>query len=197
MTKEKYFVEIGEEGSIGLGRLDYCYNPTTKEFLINAGLKKGMTVLDIGCGSGIMTCWMAEQVGDNGKVIGIENDLNQLNAAKRNAEKRQLKNTEFILCSAYDIDILNRQFDLVYCRFLLHHLHDQLAVIKKVHQILKPDGIYAAEEGIVNYSFSYPFSPAWGDESARIPPVWIDVLTDQRDPNVGIKMFNKNAFSRL
>ena len=66
--------------------------------------------------------------------------------------------------------------------------------MKKIFNILVPNGIYVAEEGIVNFAFSYPFSPAWGDESLRIPPVWIDSPDDQRDGNLGIKMFNKMHF---
>jgi ubiquinone/menaquinone biosynthesis C-methylase UbiE len=191
MSKEKYIVEIGEEGSEGLGKLDHFFNPTTQEFLLSAGLKPGMTVLDIGCGSGVMTGWIAKVVGENGKVIGIENDQNQLNAAQRNAKKLALENTEFKLCSAYEIDSLNQQFDFIYCRFVLHHLHAPMDVIAKIYQVLKPKGIYAAEEGIVNFAFSYPFSPAWGDECVRISPPWVDAEKDQRDGNIGIKMFNK------
>lgn len=150
-----------------------------------------MTVLDIGCGSGVMTCWIAKIVGENGKVIGIENDQNQLNAAQRNAKRLALENTEFKLCSAYEIDSLNQQFDFVYCRFVLHHLHTPIDVIAKIYQILKSNGIYAAEEGIVNFAFSYPFSSAWGDECVRVSPPWVDAEKDQRDGNIGIKMFNK------
>lgn len=191
MSKEKYIIEIGEEGSEGLGKLDHCFNPTTQEFLLFAGLKPGMTVLDIGCGSGVMTRWIANVIGENGKVIGIENDQNQLNAAQRNANKIRFKNTEFKLCSAYEIDSLNQQFDFIYCRFVLHHLHTPTDVIAKIYQVLKPGGIYAAEEGIVNFAFSYPFSKAWGDECVRVPPPWVDAEKDQRDGNMGIKMFNK------
>lgn len=64
MSKEKYIVDIGEQGSEGLGKLDYCFNSTTKEFLLSVGLKNAKTILDIGCGSGVMTCWIAEQVGE-------------------------------------------------------------------------------------------------------------------------------------
>lgn len=191
MSKEKYIVEISEEGSEGLGKLDYFFNPTTQEFLLSAGLKPGMTVLDIGCGSGVMTCWIAKIVGKNGKVIGIENDQNQLNAAQRNSKKLALENTEFRLCSAYEIDSLNQQFDFIYCRFVLHHLHAPMDVILKIYQVLKSKGIYAAEEGIVNFAFSYPFSSAWGDECVRVSPPWVDAEKNQRDGNIGIKMFNK------
>jgi SAM-dependent methyltransferase len=191
MRKEKYIVEIGKQGSEGLGKLDYLFNPTTQTFLLEAGLNQGMTVLDIGCGSGVMTCWIAKQVGSQGRVIAIENDVNQLNAAKHYAEKQSIENIEFKLCSAYEIDTLNEQFDFIYCRFVLHHLYKPLDVINKIFQYLKPKGIYASEEGIVNFAFSYPFSPAWGDESLRVPPVWVDAKQDERDGNIGIKMFNK------
>lgn len=191
MAKEKYIVEIGEEGSEGLGKLDYCFNPSTQEFLTTSGLQQGMTVLDIGCGSGLMTCWIAEQVGPTGRVTGIENDVNQLQAAQRNAETRRLRNTDFRLCSAYDLASLGVEFDLIYCRFVLHHLHDPVSVIRLIYQTLKPGGVYASEEGIVNFAFSYPFSSAWGDETLRVPPVWIDAPSDQRDGNIGVKMFSK------
>lgn len=124
MGKEKYIVDIREEGSIGLGKLDYCFNSTTKEFLLQSGLKKAKTILDIGCGSGVMTCWMAKQIDPTAKIIAIENDSNQLNAAKRNAEKLAIKNIEFLLCSVYEIDSVQQKFDFVYCRFVLHHLHE-------------------------------------------------------------------------
>jgi FkbM family methyltransferase len=102
MSDEKYIADIGEQGSEGLGKLDYCFNLTTKEFLLSVGLKQAKSILDIGCGSGVMTCWMAEQIGNNGKIIAIENDSNQLNAAKHNAESKSINNIEFKLYSAYD-----------------------------------------------------------------------------------------------
>src|SRR5207248_1490046 len=146
----KYIIDIGEQGSEGLEKLDYCFNQTTKEFLLSVGLKQAKHILDIGCGSGVMTCWMAEQVANNGKVIAIENDINQLNAAKRNAEKRSINNIEFKLCSAYEIEALNEKFDFVYCRFVLHHLHKPENAITKIFQSLTSKGVYASEEGIVN-----------------------------------------------
>lgn len=197
MSKEKYIVDIGEQGSIGLGKLDSCFNKTTQEFLLQSGLKPGMTVLDIGCGSGVMTCWMANQIGKDGKVIGIENDTNQLKAAERTAKRENLSNAEFKFCSAYELAMLAQQFDLVYCRFVLHHLHKPDDVVKQIYQILKPNGIYVAEEGIVNFAFSYPFSNSWGDESIRVPPVWIDAPQDQRDGNIGVKMFTKMKSSKF
>ena len=172
-------------------KLDYCFNPTTQEFLLLSGLKPGMIVLDIGCGSGVMTDWIAQQIGPAGKVIAIENDDKQLNAARARAKKLAISNIEFKLCSAYDISSLNQKFDFVYCRFVLHHLHKPIDVITKIFQVLNPHGIYAAEEGIVNFAFSHPFSQAWGDECLRVPSPWTDVKENERDGNIGVKIFHK------
>lgn len=191
MKQEKYIADIGKDGSQGLGTLDHCFNRTTQSFLLESGLAAGMTILDIGCGSGVMTCWMAQQVGPGGRVLGIENNQNQLNAAIKRAESLGLQNTEFKLCSAYDIESLHQQFDLVYCRFVLHHLIRPVDVISKIFLVLKPGGIYVSEEGIVNHAFSYPFSHVWGDECVRLTPPWVDYEGADRDGNVGIKMVTK------
>lgn len=191
MSNEKYLADIGEQGSEGLGKLDYCFNRSTKDFLLSVGIKQARTVLDIGCGSGVMTSWIAEQIKDNGKVIAIENDENQLNAAEKNAKSQSIHNIDFKLCSAYEIDKLNENFDFIYCRFVLHHLNEPDEVIAKIFQCLKQKGVYASEEGIVNFAFSCPFSSAWGDESLRLPPIWQDPPEGQRDGNIGAKMFNK------
>lgn len=189
--REKYIVNIGEEGSIGLGRLDYCFNPSTKTFLFDSGLSDKKKILDIGCGSGVMTCWIASQVSSDATIIAIENDINQLNVAKRNAENLRIDNIQFELCSAYDIDSLEQEFDFIYCRFVLHHLQEPMQVISTIYECLASGGVYASEEGIVNFAFSYPFSPAWGDETLRVPPIWEDPPKNQRDGNIGTKMFTK------
>ncbi len=191
MSSKEYAFDIGKEGAVGLGILDNIYNPTTKEFLSKAGLKPGMKVLDVGCGSGVMTSWIAQEVSEKGLVVGVENDINQLNAAKKRASDTGVKNTEFVLCSIYDLDQLDQEFDLVYCRFVLHHMQDPNRAIEKIFRVLKKEGIYAAEEGVVNYAFSYPKSSAWGDEESRLPPVWTDYPVGNRDPNIGIKMATK------
>jgi SAM-dependent methyltransferase len=47
------------------------FEPITKQTLLKAGLKKDMSCIDIGCGSGSVTRLMADMVGDNGYVVGM------------------------------------------------------------------------------------------------------------------------------
>ena len=49
-------------------------NPSSQLFLLNSGLKAGMTVLDLSCGIGMMSCWLAKKVGTSGRVIAIDSN---------------------------------------------------------------------------------------------------------------------------
>ena len=90
---------------------------------------------------------------------------------------------------AYDILKLNTKFDLIYCRFVLHHLSRPREVIKNIYSILKPGGIAVIEEGIVNHAFTYPYSTAFGNERFDITDRHNNFEGVQRDGNFGIKLW--------
>ena len=78
--------------------------------------------MDVGCGTGVMTQWLAEQTGPNGTVTAIDNNESQVNATMKRIHNAKLSNVRSQVLSAYDLKSLDQKFDLVYCRFLLHHL---------------------------------------------------------------------------
>jgi ubiquinone/menaquinone biosynthesis C-methylase UbiE len=59
------------------------FEPLTRQTLLNAGLKKGMRCIDIGCGSGSVTRLMANMVGKTGRVVGIDIDNRYLQKPAR------------------------------------------------------------------------------------------------------------------
>lgn len=69
---KKYLLSTGESDYDRLSILSKLYNPLALYFLTDSGLKPGMTVLEIGCGSGHMACDIAKLVGPKGKVIAID-----------------------------------------------------------------------------------------------------------------------------
>ena len=160
MSTEKYELEVGEEG-LDYDLLDVSFNPTTQAFILAAGLKPGMKVLDVGCGSGVMTSWFAKQVGPSGHVTAIDNSESQLNFAFRRLQKENITNVETKILSVYDIAQLKQSFDLIYCRFVLHHVFHPRNTIKLFYDNLDPNGIYIGEEGIISAAFAYPASFAW------------------------------------
>lgn len=190
MTEEKYCFEVGEEGQQGLDILDHLFNPTTQQFILNVGLKPGMKVLDIGCGLGTITSWLAKQVLPSGTVTAIDNNEYQVKATLKRLKDSSIANAKAVCLSAYDLESLNETFDFVYCRFILHHINKPTDVIRSVYKILNPNGIFVAEEGLVSQAFSYPFTGAWGHERWHNDPKQHDTEGVSRDGNFGMKLYH-------
>ncbi len=112
-------------------------------------LKSEMTVLDCGCGPGVLTCDIAERI-PNGRVLGIDLEKSQIKIAKEEAKARQLKNVRFRQANVYDLEHIDETFDAVFSHALLEHLKDPATAIIQFHQVLKPGGTLAV------------CSPDWG-----------------------------------
>lgn len=188
MTDEKYDFDIGEEG-LSYDLLDQSFNSSTKKFLLNAGLTQGMKVLDVGCGAGVMTSWMAHQVGKEGHVTAIDNSPEQLSVTQRTLKNQPISNVTTKVLSAYDIDQLGEKYDLIYCRFLLHHLHSPRHAIKVFYENLVNNGIYVGEEGIISHMFAYPPTFAWQGYMPTLVPPEQEIEGKGRDGDIGIKLF--------
>jgi ubiquinone/menaquinone biosynthesis C-methylase UbiE len=122
------------------------FEPLTKQTLLNAGVKKGMSCIDIGCGSGSVTRLMAKMVGETGHVVGVDVDKRYLQYCNRSIVTSR-QNMEFI----YD-DICNSQiddkerFDIVYSRFTFHHLTDRREAIRSMKRLKKNGGIIMIQD---------------------------------------------------
>jgi ubiquinone/menaquinone biosynthesis C-methylase UbiE len=115
------------------------FEPITKQTLLNAGLKKGMSCIDIGCGSGSVTRLMAKMVGETGRVVGVDIDNRYLQYCNRSITSRQ--NVEFIhddICESR-LDSKER-FDIVYSRFMFHHLADRREAVHSMKRLTKKGG---------------------------------------------------------
>ena len=86
--------------------------------LLEAGLRRGMRVADFGCGVGLVTALLAELVGPEGHVVGLDASAAQL-AQARERMPAGSTNIRFVEASATDSGLPPASFDLVYCRFLL------------------------------------------------------------------------------
>ncbi|STX27538.1 Putative methyltransferase [Legionella beliardensis] len=188
MTNEKYDFEIGESG-LSYDLLDESYNASTKKFLLDAGLAKGMKVLDVGCGAGVMTSWIANYVGKEGYVTAIDNSPEQLKVTHRTLQQNKIANVSTTVLSAYDIAELGENYDLIYCRFLLHHLYSPRKAIKIFYENLNDGGIYVGEEGIISHMFAYPPTFAWQGYSPALVLPEQEIEGMRRDGDIGMKLF--------
>ncbi|HEY9405825.1 MAG TPA: methyltransferase domain-containing protein [Nitrososphaera sp.] len=121
------------------------FEALTKQALLNAGLKKGMNCIDIGCGSGSVTRLMAKMVGKTGCVVGIDKDNRYLSYCNRSIASTQ--NIEFLYddISKSQLD-LKRRFDIVYSRFTFHHLTDRREALRSMKRMTKNQGIVMIQD---------------------------------------------------
>jgi ubiquinone/menaquinone biosynthesis C-methylase UbiE len=121
------------------------FEPLTKQTLLNAGLKTGMSCIDIGCGSGSVTRLMAKIVGESGRVVGVDIDDRYLEYCNSSISSRQ--NVEFIHDDICKSQLGSKEkFDIVYSRFTFHHLPDRKEAVRSMKRLTKKRGIVMIQD---------------------------------------------------
>ena len=105
--------------------------PTTEGLLVAAGLTRGMRCLDLGCGAGDVSLAMARLVGPSGSVNGVDQDDVKVQFAREDADRDRLNNVQFHASNVEQLED-GAEYDLVYARFLLTHLRDPAAVLRRM-----------------------------------------------------------------
>jgi ubiquinone/menaquinone biosynthesis C-methylase UbiE len=70
-------------------------DPITRRFLVSAGIKKGMRILDVGSGAGDVAILLAGLVGPKGEIVGTDLALTAIEAAERRVKTSSLANVTF------------------------------------------------------------------------------------------------------
>jgi ubiquinone/menaquinone biosynthesis C-methylase UbiE len=161
----------GQAAAYRLRILHQLYGPGTRRVLLEAGLRRGMRVADLGCGVGMVTALLAELVGPEGQVVGIDSSGAQLAQARERLNSCGT-NTSFVEANATATGLPPESFDLVYCRFLLMHLPEPERALGEMRALLKPDGILVCEDGDLTSAGSEPPSAlsAFADLWRRLGP---------------------------
>jgi ubiquinone/menaquinone biosynthesis C-methylase UbiE len=119
------------------------------QLIERSGIKKGMHVLDLGCGSGAFTPFIARIVGKKGKVYALDiqaDMLKQLERKLSKPENRNIKNIKLIEGNAYELPFEDKSLDLVNMVTVLQEIPDRNKALHEVNRVLKPGGILAVTE---------------------------------------------------
>ena len=168
----KYVLATGEAATNRLRVLHDVYGPGARRVLMQAGLRPGMRVADLGCGVGMTTALLAKLVGPTGQVVGVDASGDQLAQARARLAPH-FPNVGFVEASALNTGLPHETFDLVYCRFLLIHLTEPARALQEMHDLLKPNGIVVCEDGDLTSAGSQPPSAldAFADLFGRLGPM--------------------------
>ena len=133
-------------------RLKYssCYYPTGRESLDEAEeamlalygeraeLEDGQDILELGCGWGSLTLWMAARY-PNSRVTGVSNSHGQRQHILTQAAERGLDNVEIITCDVNTLS-LDKRFDRCVSIEMFEHMRNYASLLERIHGWLKPGG---------------------------------------------------------
>jgi len=180
-----YAIRGGEEGTRRLDLLAQVVGPTTDAFLGSAGIKPGMTCLDVGCGAGHVTRRLAALVGPTGRVVGLDLDPVKLATARTEADRAGLENIEFRVADAATWSEPDR-LDVVYGRFIVSHLAERSGFIARLREALRPSGTLMLEDIDFSGAFCYPANAAY----SRYCELYVQVIARRGgDANVGGNLY--------
>jgi len=144
------------------------------------GLKKASLVLDVGCGSGVVTRDIAKFT--EGKVISVDGSKNMIKVASDVLKKN--KNIDLLISCAESLPFQNNIFDIVTCNLLLMWADNPQKVVNDMARVVKKGGIVLASlEPDYGGKLHYPENP-------KIDPIFAGNAIRKKggDPHIGRKL---------
>ena len=136
----------------------------TEEVLDRIGLAPGMSCLDVGSGPGAVMRLMADRVGPQGRVTGIE--IDGALGAQALADLRAQGGTSFEIIAANMLEldqVPGAPFDLTFCRLFLMHMQEPVAALEKMLYWTKSGGTVVAQEFDFGAIAVEPLCPAMAE----------------------------------
>jgi demethylmenaquinone methyltransferase / 2-methoxy-6-polyprenyl-1,4-benzoquinol methylase len=112
-----------------------------KDTMKRMDVKKNSAALDVCCGTGDWTIALANSVGPNGKVIGLDFSENMLKIGHKKIKELGLKQAELIHGNAMELPFEDHTFDYVTIGFGLRNVPDYMQVLREMNRVLKPGGM--------------------------------------------------------
>jgi len=155
-------------------------DPFTKDF--KNYVSTGDVVLDVGCGTGLVTLYASEAAGPEGRVVGIDPTSFLLERARSKTSAHPI---EWVDASVEDMPFEEDTFDVVLCQQALQYMEDPLIGMKSMTRVLKPGGTVAVS--------------VWSPTDSQVPVRdFEDLIAQHIDPDVStLHAFTFGGLERL
>ena len=173
---------MGHEGAAWLERDERAVEERPDLLLRALALEPGMTVADIGAGTGYYSWRMAERVGASGRVLAVDVQPEMLSLLDREMKKHDARNVKGILGTTHDPRLPASAVDLVLMVDVYHEFDHPREMLDAIARSLKPDGRvvfveYRAEDAGVPIKPHHKMSEAQvRKEAAASGLVWKETI---------------------
>ena len=121
------------------------------------GAAPGMTIADIGAGTGLLTGLFAKQVGPTGKVFAVDIVPELLQHIRTRVAEEKITNVETVLCTEDSVELPPESIDVALICDTYHHFEYPNSTMTSLHQALKPGGVVV----IIDFKRIPNVSRAW------------------------------------
>jgi ubiquinone/menaquinone biosynthesis C-methylase UbiE len=128
---------------------------TYESFSRAAAVKPGQRVLDVGCGTGYFAGLLADAVGPDGLVVGVDASSEMIEYASRHRARQG--NCQFQLGTAESLSFPPDHFDVVVSSLFMHHLPAdlQITALREMWRVLRPGGTLLIAEAHVPHALGW------------------------------------------
>ena len=114
--------------------------------ITNLGIKRGMTLCDMGCGNGFHTLKMADLTGKKGLVLGVDVQSEMLEYLRERTEQQGIENVVPILGSYHNPRLPPNSIDMILLVDVYHEFSHPEQMLASMRQSLKKDGVIVMVE---------------------------------------------------
>lgn len=149
--RNRYKFRVGTEYARDLGypatlldrlpfALSEAFTGVSASLVVLSEAKPGETILELGCGGGLDTALLAERVGPEGRVIGVDWAGPMLDRARANLQQLGHTNVTFLHAPAESLPLADNSVDCVVSNGIFNLSADKDAIFAEIRRVLKPGG---------------------------------------------------------
>lgn len=114
--------------------------PAHDELLNMASLKPGMRVLEVACGTGLVTARAAEMVQPGGSLLATDISGEMIEATRQQVDNSGLENIEARRVDGEELDVEDNAYDAAFCALGLMYMPEPANALAEMYRVVKPGG---------------------------------------------------------